>query len=67
MRCVVCNKNLNDFESTRKHAVTGQYLDTCNDCLDEIGNIPTIDRLDLEVSVQVEQELDIDRLETDCY
>ena len=70
MKCLCCDKILNDFESTRKHAITGAYLDTCNECLDAIDvNIPTIDRHDLEVHVQVEQELDldIDRLESDCY
>lgn len=48
MRCVACNKNLSDFESTRKSAETGEYLDMCNDCFfyteDEIA---TIDRDDL--------------------
>ena len=50
MRCVCCDKNLNDYESTRKHALTGEYLDTCNACLSEINQtvvIPTITREDL--------------------
>jgi len=50
MRCVCCDKNLNDYEATRKHAVTGDYLDTCNGCLAEINEmatIPTITREDL--------------------
>lgn len=68
MKCQICDKILNDFESTRKHAITGKYLDTCNDCLEGIDyTIPTIDRMDLETNVQVEPELDIDRLESDCY
>ena len=49
-RCVCCDKNLNDYESTRKHAFTGEYLDTCNACLSEINQmvaIPTITREDL--------------------
>jgi len=64
MRCLVCNANLNDFESTRKHATTGEYLDTCSDCLNAIGLIPTLDREDL---MQNEGEIDIDRIEGDCY
>ena len=36
MRCVCCNKMLSDYESTIKHGETGQYLDTCSSCLDEI-------------------------------
>lgn len=36
-RCLCCNKNLSDFESTRKNAVTGKYLDMCNTCFKESG------------------------------
>jgi hypothetical protein len=36
MRCVCCNKLLSDYEATLKHGETGQYLDTCTSCLDEI-------------------------------
>lgn len=35
MRCVSCNKNLNNFESTLKSIHTGQYLDMCRHCLDD--------------------------------
>ena len=35
MRCYACNKNLNDFESTRKDS-EGNYLDLCNHCYHEI-------------------------------
>jgi hypothetical protein len=47
MHCTICNKFLNDYESTRK-TLDGQYLDMCQDCytgLDVL--IPTIDRKDL--------------------
>lgn len=37
MRCQCCNKNLNDWESTLKSAVTGDYLDTCKKCLKSLG------------------------------
>jgi hypothetical protein len=67
MRCQVCDVVLTDFESTRKHAVTGEYLDTCNKCLDEIAVIPTIDREDLRDVVESELDLDVNRLESDCY
>ena len=36
MRCVCCNKMLSDYEATLKHGETGEYLDTCSSCLDEI-------------------------------
>jgi hypothetical protein len=48
MRCIACNKNLNDFESTRKSAVTGEYLDLCNTCFHQVEqDIPTKERDDL--------------------
>ena len=48
MRCVACNKNLSDFESTRKSAETGEYLDMCNECFFYTeDDIATIDRDDL--------------------
>lgn len=42
MRCRICNKNLNDIESVRKHAITREYLDLCNACLREIISIQPI-------------------------
>ncbi len=49
MRCVSCNTNLTDFESTRKGALSGDYLDLCNQCIKGLG-IATLDRPDLEGS-----------------
>lgn len=46
MKCVICDVLLSDFEATRKHADTGEYLDTCSKCLSYI-NIPTVDNLEL--------------------
>ena len=40
MRCCCCNRNLSDFESTLKSAKTGQYLDMCKKCLQDL-NIET--------------------------
>ncbi len=31
MRCIACDCNLNDFESTRKFA-SGGFIDLCNRC-----------------------------------
>lgn len=45
MRCYCCNRLLNEFESTLKDTA-GNYLDTCNKCLDGL-NIETIGRQDL--------------------
>ena len=46
MRCVICDVLLSDFEATRKHADTGEYLDTCSKCM-SYTKIPTIDNFDL--------------------
>lgn len=45
-RCVCCNAVLSDFEATRKHAVTGEYIMICDRCLPGLG-IPTTSRVDL--------------------
>lgn len=37
MRCGCCNKRLSDYETTLKHAETGEYLDLCMDCLSDIA------------------------------
>ena len=47
MRCASCNKALTDYESTRKGALSNQYLDLCNLCISGLG-IATLDRPDLE-------------------
>ena len=64
MRCVCCNKNLNDYESTRKHALTGAYLDLCNGCFAEVStmaDVPVTTREDLANSSDIEEVLDIDQ------
>jgi hypothetical protein len=54
MRCCCCNKNLSDYESTRKSKSTGEYLDMCNKCYGTIE-----DDLDTEVNQDLsEQSLD---------
>ena len=48
LRCLACNKNLNDFESTRKSAVTGEYIDLCNTCYHVVEEeVPAKERDDL--------------------
>jgi hypothetical protein len=49
MRCVACNAWLSDFESTRKSAITEEYLDLCNHCYYTIdGDVLALERTDLE-------------------
>jgi len=57
MRCCACNKNLSDFESTRKSTITGEYLDLCNGCYSGVG-IVSQDREDLR-DVEVNEDEDL--------
>jgi len=60
MRCIACNKNLSDFESTRKSTVTGDYIDLCNGCYSGVG-IVSEDREDLrDVEVTEDDDLNIE-------
>jgi hypothetical protein len=64
-RCVACDKNLNDYESTRKD-LHGKYVDLCNSCYRPIQNdLPTIAREDLSPTQEIEPELMEDNLEWD--
>lgn len=33
MRCLACDCELNDYESTRKDPLTGKYSDLCSGCI----------------------------------
>lgn len=55
MRCVCCNRNLNDSESTRRLVSTGDFLDMCNKCYKDVENdVPTTVRQDLVPTEQIE-------------
>ncbi|UOF82027.1 hypothetical protein [Caudoviricetes sp.] len=48
MRCIACDCELTDYESTRKSAVTGEYYDLCNTCFSTIAqDVLALDRPDL--------------------
>ena len=40
MRCLCCNRNLSDYESTLRHPVTNEFLDICQKCLKDIPIAP---------------------------
>lgn len=64
-RCVACDKNLNDYESTRKD-LHGSYVDLCNSCYKPIrDDLPTVTREDLSPTQEIEPELMEDNLEWD--
>ena len=61
MRCTCCNKRLSDYETTLKHAVTGEYLDTCMDCLSDIAHdvpLPVKARKDLIPDMDIHDDVD---------
>lgn len=39
MRCQCCNTTLNDYESTMRHAITKQFVNTCSQCLSAMGDV----------------------------
>lgn len=46
MRCIGCNKELTDFEATRRYADSENFVDLCNDCFKHTG-IKAVERFDL--------------------
>lgn len=57
MRCTCCNRNLNDYESTLKSLVTGDFLDTCTKCLKGL-NIEAVGNGDLLKEEQAPDDFD---------
>ena len=58
MRCLSCQANLNDFESTRKYT-DGSYIDLCNQCFRLSGyKGVTIDRPDLAKTEEIYQDVE---------
>jgi hypothetical protein len=55
MRCDCCNRLLSDYEATLRHAVTNEFMNTCNRCLDGL-EIPTRGRPDLNPYEQLTDE-----------
>jgi len=73
MRCVCCNRNLNDYESTLKGAKSKDYLDMCRTCLKDldIEVLPNTKEPDEEV-IEDEHywefpEVEINHVEWDDY
>lgn len=60
MRCLCCDRLLSDYEATRRHGMTGEFLDMCNPCfaaVSEVTPLPVRDRKDLITEVDIDQEL----------
>lgn len=60
MRCKACDKALTEFESTRKSASTGEFVDLCNECFKYIkDDVITTENPSLE-SIQDLMDLTLD-------
>lgn len=56
MRCLSCNKNLSDYEATRRYAHSGDFVDLCNKCFHPISKeVNTIERADLATAEDLEE------------
>jgi hypothetical protein len=59
MHCVACDKLLSEYESTLRHGVTFEYLDTCKACLKPLkGLFPVIERKDLITESDIDDDND---------
>jgi hypothetical protein len=68
MRCLACNKALNDFESTRKSATTGEYVDLCNSCFHNVEqDIESLEREDLRNEEDVEDTIELNNIQGDLF
>ena len=64
MHCTICDALLTDFESTRRNAHTGDFLDMCSVCYQDFKEIiPTRDRRDL----LKQSDIDLDDIEEEHY
>ena len=58
MRCVGCNKELTDFEATRRYADSEEFIELCNDCFSCTG-IKAVERHDL---MSISDVIDIEEI-----
>lgn len=57
MHCRACDRLLTEYQSTLKNAVTGQYMDLCKVCLEDIKPfVKLIDRKDLITEADLDDE-----------
>lgn len=49
MKCLSCDKVLSNKEATRKSALTGEFIDLCDDCFSTIAeNVEVIEGRDIQ-------------------
>ncbi len=61
MHCTACDRLLTEYQSTLKNAVTGQYIDLCKVCFEDIKPfVKLIDRKDLITEADLDHDDDDD-------
>ena len=67
MRCLSCDKRLNNRESTRKYASSGTFVDLCDRCFsyvaEEIPDVADGVDADPDFDYEVDGESDLDALD----
>jgi hypothetical protein len=63
MKCYCCGKVLSDYEATLKHAETGEYLDTCTECLGEIQALVPLSTIDNPSLLHKDNTMDTEGLD----
>lgn len=58
MRCLACDRRLNDRESTRRYSSSGDFIDLCDRCFSTISD--DVPDLDSDPGADVEDELEED-------
>jgi hypothetical protein len=65
MHCRACDKLLTEYQATLKNAVTGQYMDLCKVCLEDLKPfVKLIDRKDLITEADLDDEPLSDDMDT---
>lgn len=59
MKCELCNEGLSDYESTMRHAITKQFVNTCSQCLTAMGDV-----IPLQVRNDLLSENDMNNVDT---
>lgn len=66
MHCQACNRLLSDYEATRRHAITFQFIDLCKVCFEDVKPFmpPPLDRPENMKDCDLDEEPDEDNLDT---
>ena len=61
MRCLACDCLLTDFESTRRSAISGAFIDLCNSCMVPLETTENMALYEEETDILPREEADFDK------